>query len=273
MLGPSLPGLAMIAVTALGVGLCLNFAQVGFVMSGEAMQPSLAKLNPFTGLKRLFSARAGFEGGKAVFKTLVFGLVAWTSIASSWPELVALGWTTPMGAISGAGSLIHSIVLKISGLWLALALGDYFFQRKQTDKQLRMTKDEVKREMKETETSPELKAAQAQRRRQLSRSRLSEAVRQADVIITNPTHFAVAIQYDPQKQHAPQVVAKGQDHLAAKIREIAGESKVPLVPNPPLARALYRQCEVGDFIPRDLFQPVAEVLAYVYKTIKKVRAA
>jgi len=121
------------------------------------------------------------------------------------------------------------------------------------------------------ETSPELKMAQAMRRRRLAKNRLRQAVQDADVVVTNPTHYAVAIKYDQGKLHAPVVVAKGADFLAAKIREIALEGKVPIVPNPPLARALYQKCEIGDFVPRELFQAVAEVLAYVYRTIKKVR--
>jgi flagellar biosynthesis protein FlhB len=273
MLGPSLPGLVIVMAVALLVGVTLNFAQVGFVLSAEPMNPNLSKINPLSGLKRLLSARSAFEGFKAIFKTTVFGIIAWTSVASSWPQLMALGWSAPLGAISSAGGLVHGIVLKIAIAWLILAVGDYLFQRKQTDKQLRMTKDELKREMKESETSPELKMAQMQRRRKMKRNSLMDALAKADVVITNPTHYAVAVQYEAGKQHAPVVVAKGVDHLAARIRELAKERKVPLVPNPPLARALYRKCEVGDFVPRDLFQPVAEVLAYVYKTIKKVRGA
>jgi flagellar biosynthetic protein FlhB len=150
---------------------------------------------------------------------------------------------------------------------------DYYFQRKQVDKQLRMSKQEVKQEMKEMEQSAELRGAIARKRRALSRSRMMEAVKKADVIVTNPTHFSIAIKYESGKMYAPQVVAKGADLVALKIREIAKEHKVPIVPNPPLARQLYKKCEVGDFVPREMFQAVAEVLAYVYRTMNRRRVA
>jgi len=169
------------------------------------------------------------------------------------------------------GTLLRSIVIKVAISWLVLAAIDYFFQRKQVDKQLKMTKEEIKQEMKQAETSPELKAAQHRRRRQLSKGRMMQSVKKADVIITNPTHYAIALSYDSDKHTAPVVVGKGVDILAAKIREVAAENRVPIVPNPPLARALYKQCEIGDPVPKDLFQPVAEVLAYVYKTLKRIK--
>jgi flagellar biosynthetic protein FlhB len=167
--------------------------------------------------------------------------------------------------------VIREIGLKVGFVWLGLAGLDYFLQRKQTDKQLRMTKEEVKQEMKEMEGSPELRAAIAQRRRKLSR-RMMQAVKTADAVITNPTHYAIAIKYETGKMHAPQVVAKGVDLIALRIREVAKESKVPIVPNPPLARQLYKKCELGDYVPRELFQAVAEVLAYVYKTLRGMSA-
>jgi flagellar biosynthetic protein FlhB len=161
---------------------------------------------------------------------------------------------------------MKGIALRIAATWLVVAGIDYFFQRKQVDRQLRMSKEEVRQEMKDAETSPELKMAQARRRR-MNRGRMMEAVKTADAIITNPTHYSVAVKYKPGKDHAPMVVAKGLDLLALKIREIAKEHHIPIVPNPPLARALYKECELGDYVPRELFQGVAEVLAYVYKTI------
>lgn len=268
---PALPGLAVLIACAMGVGLLSNVAQVGLVFSPQAMAPSLAKLNPLAGLKRMFSSSGAVEGAKAVAKSILFSWLVWASITSHWSELGSLAGVTPLAALAAVGSLIRTIALKIGVAWLALAIIDYFFQRKNVDKQLRMTKQEVRQEMKEAETSPELKAARAQRMRKLSKTRMMDAVRTADVIVTNPTHFAVALRYDSAKDHAPIVVAKGQDFLAAKIREAAKEAKVPLVPNPPLARALYRRCEVGDAVPRELFQAVAEVLAYVYKTLQKLK--
>jgi flagellar biosynthetic protein FlhB len=255
----------------MGVGLVCGFLQVGLVLSPEAMIPTLTKLDPFQGAKRLFSVRSNMEGAKAVAKSLLFGWLVWSSISSSWPILANLANTHPYGSLQAVGSMLQSIVARVAVAWVVLAAIDYFVQRKQVDKSLKMTKQEVRQEMKEAETSPEFKAARAQRMRRLLRGRMMEAVKTADVVVTNPTHFAVALKYKPGQDHAPVVVAKGQDFLAARIREVAAEARVPLVPNPPLARALYKQCEIGDFVPRELFQVVAEVLAYVYKTLQAVK--
>lgn len=266
---PMMAFLPLVAVI-MGVGLVANFAQVGFVMSAEAIQPKFAKLNPIEGLKRMFSARATVEGLKALLMSLLFGYLAWTCVRGRWDELVGLAGVPAHVMLSTVGSLLHTILIRVGIAWLVLAAADYLFQRKQTEKQLRMTKQEVKQEMKEQEQSPELRMAMMRQRRRTSR-RMMQAVREADAIITNPTHFSVAIKYEPGKTYAPQIVAKGQDLIALRIREIAKEHGIPIVPNPPLARQLYKKCEVGDFVPRELFQAVAEVLAYVYRTVKSVR--
>lgn len=266
--GPAMAMAPLLAVL-MAVGLAANFAQVGFVLSGEALMPRFNKLNPLNGIKRMFSAIATMEGVKATAKSAIFGYIAWATIQGRWDQLVGLSWADPRVALAATGSLIHAIFLRVAVAWLALAAIDFFFQRKQVEKQLRMTKEEIKQEMKEQEQSPELKMAMARARRKLSR-RVAQAVASADVIVTNPTHYSVAIKYEPGKMYAPQVVAKGQDFLALRIREIAKEHRVPIIPNPPLARQLYKKCEVGDFVPRDLFQAVAEVLAFVYRTLKKV---
>lgn len=268
---PSLPGLAMLVFTIMVVGVSANFAQVGFVLSTESITPSFAKVNPLEGFKRLFSSKAVFDAAKASLKAGLFGYLVWSEITSHWPNLMGLSWLTPQASMAAVGAMLKGICIKVGVSWLVLAAVDYFFQRKQVDKQLKMTKQELKQEYKEAESSPELKAAQHRRRRQLSKGRMMAAVAQADVIVTNPTHYAVAIAYDREKHAAPVIVAKGLDLMAARIREVAAEHKVPLVPNPPLARALYKQCEIGDAVPKELFQPVAEVLAYVYRTLKNIR--
>jgi len=268
VVGAFVPFLAV----ALFLGLFMNFAQVGFVLSGESMTPSLAKINPFTGFQRLFSLRSNMEGLKALLKSGLFVYLAWTVVQGRWSDLLNLSALPPLGAVSVVGSILQSILLRVGILWLALAAFDYWFQRKQTDKQLRMTKDEVKREFREMETSPELKAMMAQRRRKLSKGRVAQAIKEADVVITNPTHFAVALKYDRETMHAPQVLAKGVDYMALRIRQMAADERVPVVPNPPLARQLYKKCDIGDFVPREMFQAVAEVLAFVYATLKKVKA-
>lgn len=271
LLQPALLLFAVIAGTAMAVGLAASFLQVGFVLTAEPMAPKFSKINPLEGFKRLFSKRSMFEGGKTLVKGLVFGWLAYDAIQQNWVSIIRLSWVAPHEAASNVGQMIWTIAMRVAGVWLALAALDYFFQKRMVHKELMMTKDELRREMKEQEGSPEVKAARFQKMRQMSKGRMGEAVKNADVIVTNPTHFSIAIQYDRSKMHAPMVVAKGQDYLALRIRELAAEHKVPIVPNPPLARALYKQCEVGDFIPRDMFSAVAEVLAYVYRTIKKVR--
>lgn len=267
VLEPPLMGLVPIMMTAVIAGLAANFAQVGFVLSMEPLNPRLDKLNPLEGLKRLFSAAATVEGIKASAKSFFFGFLAWGSIMAHWPELVNLSWVTPTTALASVGSLLHAIFLKVSIAWMFLAALDYFYQRKRIQKQLRMTKEEVKREMKEGEASPELRMAMAQRRRKHSKGRMMDAVPTADVIVTNPTHYSVALKYEAGKMGAPIVVAKGADLVALRIREVAAEHRIPVIPEPPLARALFRQCEVGDAVPRELFQAVAEILAHVYRLL------
>jgi len=270
-LQPVTIALVPLIMAAMAVGLASNFAQVGFVASGEPLNPTFEKINPFLGLKRLFSSRSAIEGFKAALKSILFGAIVYSAIRNDWNQLLTLSSMPLLGAISLLGKVLQAIVIRVAITWLILAALDYLFQKKQTNKQLMMTRDELRKEFKEQEGSPELKAAQARRRGKLAKGRLVDRVQSAAVVITNPKHYAVAIAYDRSRDAAPIVVAMGQDYLAQKIREIAAQKRIPLVPNPPLARALYRQCEVGDFVPRSLFQAVAEVLAYVYRTIKTFR--
>lgn len=270
---PLLAGLAYLVGVALITGIAVNFCQVGFSLSTQAMVPSFERINPLAGFKRLLSIRSTVEGLKAFAKCTLFAWIAYTTISAEWERLIMLGRMPAGESAAVVGMIIHRVMLRISITWLIIAVLDYYFQRRQTDKQLRMSKDELKQEMKEQEGSPELKSAQMRQRRRMSKGKLADRIKKADVVVTNPTHFAVALQYDRSKMAAPVVVAKGQDYLALRIRDLASEFRIPTVPNPPLARALYKECEVGDFVPRDLFQAVAEVLAYVYRTIKRQRPA
>jgi len=267
---PVLPGLAAILATVMVVGVGANLCQVGFMFSLEALQPNFGKLNPLNGLPRFFSRSSVFESVKSLGKALIFGLIAFGCLRSNWQSLNELNQVQPVMAACIVGGIVRTMALRVALAWGAVSGLDYYWQRMQYERQLRMSKEEVKREMKEMEMAPELKAQRNVRRRRLMRQRLKEAVKSADVVITNPTHYAIALKYEAGKNYAPLVVAKGADYLAAKIREEATLSEVPLVPNPPLARALYKRCEVGDYVPRELFQAVAEVLAYVYRTLKKL---
>lgn len=268
---PALSAALPLALGLCAVGLASNFGQVGFVLSGESLKPSFEKINPATGLKRMFSRRAVVEGLKATARLFIFSWIAYAVLQQDWEKLVGIGMMAPTAAAGILGGVIHKLILRVAIVWLVIAGFDYFFQRKEVDKQIKMTKDELKREMREQEGSPEVKQAQFQRRRKLMKGGMVKKLKEADVLITNPTHFAVAVKYDRSKMHAPVVLAKGQDLLALRMRELAADLKVPMVENKPLARALYAQCEAGDYIPRDLFGPVAEVLAYVYKSAQRTR--
>jgi len=270
-IGPSLGGFALLVATVMVVGIAISTAQVGFVLSGEALIPKFDKMNPITGFQRLFSANIAVDALKALAKSIFFALITFAAISASWEKLINLGYLSPLAGLQVAVDSIRTLAIRTTMLWIIISAVDYFIQKKRIDKQLKMSKEEIKQEMKQMEQSPELKMAMAIKRRKFARSRMMSSVKNADVIITNPSHFAIAIKYDSLKNAAPVVVAKGADLLAAKIRELAEQNEIPIVPNPPLARALYRQCEVGDPIPRDLFQPVAEILAYVYKTLHRLR--
>ncbi|MCH7903883.1 MAG: flagellar biosynthesis protein FlhB [Armatimonadetes bacterium] len=268
---PSILAIAPVIFAIMAVGVATNFAQVGFVLSLETLKPTFEKLNPLSGFKRLFSARTLVEGLKAIAKLFLFGYISYRTIAGEWDSVVMLSSLPTHQAATIIGGLMHKILLRIALVWLAIGIVDYIFQRKQVEKQLKMTKDELKREMKQQEGSPEIKAALFQQRRKLLKGSLAKRIMEADVVLTNPTHFAVAIQYKRNEMHAPMVIAKGQDYLAQKIKEIARTVEIPIVENPPLTRVLYKHCEVGDFVPREQFKAVAEVLAYVLKSVKKAK--
>lgn len=269
MLPVALAGLPLLLV-ALVASVSAGFAQAGFAPTLEPLTPKLERLDPFKGFKKLFGIRSFVEGLKATAKFALFGYLAYSLVSAEMAQVLALSSMATQQAVLATGEIIRSLLMKIALTWLVLAALDYFFERKQLDKELRMTRDELKREMKEQEGSPELKGAIIRRRRALSRKAgLAKRMEQASVVITNPTHFAVALEYRRNEMYAPLVVAKGADYLAARIREMAKENKVPVIENPPLARQLYKECEVGDYVPRDLFGAVAEVMAYVYRLTGK----
>ncbi len=269
---PMLGGLFLLLAVAVGTAFLSNVGQVGLKFSPEALTPNLSKLNPMTGLQRLLSKQGLVETAKGTTKTLLFGYLAYGVLRDAWPQLMTLGQTSPGMAFGIVGGALRGVGMRVVPVWVVLAAVDYGMQSKRVADQLKMTKDEVKREAKEGQISPEVLKERAKRQRKASQGNMMKAVATADVIVTNPTHYAVAIKYEHSKHAAPLVVAKGVDLLAAKIREEAKLHRVPLVPNPPLARALYKQCEVGDPVPHDLFRGVAEVLAYVYRTLRKVQA-
>ena len=269
---PMLGGLALLLVVAVVAGVAANVGQVGFKLSPEALVPSLAKLNPMSGFKRMFSKQGAVDTAKGLVKTALFGYLAFGVLREAWPRLMSLNGVTPGEAFGIVAGTLRAVGMRIVPTWLVVAAVDYGVQWKRVDEQLKMTKEEVKREAKEGQVSPEVLRERAKRAKRMAKGGMMKAVKTADVVVTNPTHYAIAIRYEHGKHAAPVVVAKGVDFLAAKIREEAKANRVPLVPNPPLARALYKQCEVGDPVPHELFRAVAEVLAYVYRTLRKVQA-
>lgn len=237
----------------------------GWNLSGKALMPKFSRVNPLSGLKRVFSSQALVELAKAVLKALLLGAIAAAFIAAHLDELLTLGrLPLEQGIATGLGLLLACLLWVTGGLLLIAGI-DAPWQRYSHDKKLRMTKDEVRREFKEMEGSPEVKGRQRRLQHELANARMMEAVPTADVIITNPTHYAVALRYDANTMRAPQVVAKGKDLVALAIRELAQRHGVPLLPAPPLARALYRQSKLEAEIPAALYLAVAQVLTYLHQ--------
>jgi flagellar biosynthetic protein FlhB len=237
----------------------------GWNFSAEAMMPQFNRLNPGAGLGRMFSARGGVELGKGIAKVTVVGIIAFVLIKGLTAQMMGLSQEPVNGAIGHSAALAgYSLLVLCCGLAIIAAV-DVPFQLWQHARDLKMTREEIKQEYKESEGSPEVRGRIREAQRALARGRQLQEVPTADVIITNPTHFAVALRYDDQKMRAPLVVAKGTDLLAAKIREVATEHGVPIVEAPPLARALYRTVELGREVPAALYVTVAQILTYVYQ--------
>lgn len=237
----------------------------GWTFSGQALVPDFGRLDPVSGLGRVFSVRGLIELGKALARFLVVSLVA---VILLWKQLHSfnqLELESTGAAVAHAMSLAGTALIALGGALAAIAMVDVPLAIWQFNKQMRMTRQEIRDEHKETEGSPEIKSRVRRTQQAMARKRMMQQIPKASVIVTNPTHFAVALQYDESRMRAPIVLAKGQDLVAARIREIAAEHKVPLVEAPPLARALHASCELGDEIPARLYAAVAKILVYVYQ--------
>ncbi len=241
-----------------------DLVQVGLKPTAKPLQPKLSKLNPISGMKKIFSARKLFELGKSILKLVVMGIVIYSFFSGRTESLFLLYDMPLQQAIGLMGNLIISLGLRIALAYMVIAFIDLIYQRRKFHKDMMMTKKEVKDEYKNSEGSPEVKSAQKRRMMQASQRRMMQQLPQADVVITNPTHYAVAIKYDAQEADAPIVIAKGADYLAQKIKEVARENDIHMVENKPLARMLYHNVEIGEMVPPELYQAVAEVLAFVY---------
>lgn len=246
------------------VAIVISIVQVGWQVSTKPLEPKLDKFNPVNGFKRIFSKDSLFNLLMSILKIVLVFYVAYTCIKGQANNLFIL-YEIPLNqAISLIGDIIIDTGLRISLCYLVVGLADYIYQRHRFNEDMKMTKQEIKDEYKNTEGDPQIKGQQRQRMREASQRRMMQAVPKADVVITNPTHIAVAIRYDAEIENAPTVVAKGEDYLAAKIKETAKENGVEIMENKPLARALYATVEVGEQIPPELYQAVAEILALVY---------
>ena len=255
------PWLALALVVAALAPLMLG----GFLLSAENLQLKFERLDPAKGLKRVFSAQGAVETGKALAKFVVVGGLAALVMSQMAPALLNLGGEPVPAAVMHAGELIaRAFFLTAFGLLLIAAV-DVPFQLWHHAKQLRMTRQDIKDEMKESEGRPEVRGRIRQRQQELSRRRMMQDVPTASVVVTNPTHYAIALRYDVGGNGAPRLVAKGADLVAAQIRELAREHKVPILEQPPLARALFYTTRLGAEVPRELYTVVAQVLAYVYQ--------
>ncbi len=251
------------------VALIANFSQVGFLISGKSIQPKFEKINPAKGIKRIFSARGAMELTKSIGKIFLIAPVMMFSVYGSIDDFKGLITVGVGDSMIFMGYEALEMAIKAILIMLVLAIIDYTYQRWQHEKDLRMTKEEVKQEMKDVQGDPQVKSRIRSIQREMARQRMMKEVPEAEVVVTNPTEYAIALKYDPDEQPAPIVVAKGRHLLAQRIKEIAIEHDVPIVENRPLAQSLYKLAEVGGLVPPELYQAVAEVLAYVYKLNNK----
>ena len=261
-----------ILLIALLTGLIVSYAQVGFIFTVETLKPKFERLNPLSGLKRMYSMRGLVELLKALLKVAVIGFVSYSYLNGQAQGLLGLmDMALPNIAIY-IGLTSINLAIRICVALVVLGAFDFIYQWWEYEKNIRMSKQELKEEYKQTEGNPEIKSKIKQKQRQISMRRMMHAVPKADVVITNPTHFACALKYDAEKSPAPVLVAKGQDYVALRIKEVARENKVEIVENKPLARSIYDAVEIGQAIPPELYQAVAEVLAFVYSLKGKDRA-
>jgi type III secretion protein U len=245
------------------LGVASNFFQVGAIMSLEPVKPSLKKLNPMEGVKKIFSMKSLVEFLKSVAKIVIVGTVVVMAVWGLIGSLIEIPFAGINGIFQVLPSILLPVVINTILAYAVIAAFDMFYQQKQHIKGLRMTKDEVKREYKEMEGDPMIKSKRKQLHREMAMNDQAQATRKASVVVTNPTHYAIALYYEPGKTKLPTVVAKGEGSFALRMMEIAKESNVPIMRNVDLAQALYKDVQVDQYIPADLIEPIAEVLRWV----------
>lgn len=255
----SLPLLLAVIV----VGLAANFFQIGFMLTMEPIKPELKKLNPIDKFKQIFALKNFVEFLKSAVKVIVIGVIVSLIVMESLDPLMKLPFGGERQVIGALKPMLGVLATNVSIAYIVIAAADFFFQKWQHVKQLKMSKDEVKREYKEMEGNPEIKSKRKQLHQEMAQSDTVERTRKSSVVVTNPTHLAIAIFYEEEGTEMPRVVAKGEDHVARRMVEVAKEEGIPVMQHVPLARALYEGVEIGRFVPPDLIEPLAEVLAFV----------
>lgn len=259
-----------IFILLMAVGVLGNVVQFGFLFTLKPLVPKLSNINPVTGVQRVFSLKTVFETVKSSFKLVIavgVGYYAVTHVLSGFSSLSFIPFDQQVEFLAR-----NSVILFLTFGLLSIPIAgiDYLFRRWEYEENLKMSKQEVKEERKQQEGHPLIKSAIRRRQREIAMKRMMAEVPKADVVVTNPTHYAVALRYERGKMHAPKVVAKGVDNVALRIREIAAENGVPIEENPELARTLYESCDVGDYIPEELYRAVARILARIYRQRKKI---
>ena len=256
---------APVVLGAMAIGVLAHLWQVGFMVTNKPLQPKFERLDPLKGFGRIFGAQGAIKTVMDLLKVVVVGWIAWNLASAALPQIAMLPGLEVLAGFEQIGSIGLSLALQVGAALLILGIADYALQRFKHERDLRMTKQQVKEEFKESDGNPEVKRRRMQIARQLAMQRLQTSVPKADVIVTNPEHISVAIQYDPTTMQAPRIVAMGADNLAMRIRQIATKHGIPIVERKPLARALYANAKVGQEIPADHYKAVAEILAYVYQ--------
>lgn len=261
---------APFALVAFLVSFLCDVVQVKWNPTLKPLMPKFNKLNPISGFKKVFSVNALVELVKSIAKIGIIIWICYSYLKDKGPLLFSLYDMSLMQALNLAANTVTDLGIRISMVYMIIALADFAYQKFKFSKDMRMTKQEIKEEFKQQEGDPQIKGKIRQKMREVSQRRMMQSLPQADVVITNPTHYAVAVKYDPEVAEAPLVIAKGEDYLAARIKEVAKENHVEIVENKPLARMLYANVEVGQAVPPELYQAVAEVLAFVYHLQGKV---
>ncbi|KPN93134.1 flagellar biosynthesis protein FlhB [Lysinibacillus sp. ZYM-1] len=259
----------IMAIAVVGA-LAGNFLQFGFLFTLEPMKFDLKKMDPIKGLKKIFSVKAIVELLKSVLKIGFIGSVTTIIVWTNLPEVLALSFKSPWMTLITVGKLVGIMGIAASLVLLCVSMLDWMYQKFDYEKNLKMSKQDIKDEYKNSEGDPLIKSKIKQRQREMAMRRMMSEIPSADVVITNPTHYAIALKYDEENMDAPRVVAKGTDFIAQKIKMIAKEHDVIMVENRPLARAMYDQVEIGDPVPEEFFKAVAEILAYVYRIKRKI---